>query len=179
MLLQERILQHRNSYLCAMKILMVCLGNICRSPLAEGILQKKASEAGLNWLVESAGTNGCHTGQSPHHLSQKVAKKHGVDISAQIARDFTKQDFECYDKIYVMAADVLRDVKHISGSSFYAEKIDYFLNESYPGQNLDVPDPWYGEEDGYDEVYELIDRTCTRIVENYFSKTKQTETIHG
>lgn len=158
---------------------MVCLGNICRSPLAEGILQKKAADAGLNWLVESAGTNRCHTGEPPHHLSQKVAKKHGVDISAQLARDFIPHDFERYDKIYVMAADVLRDVKRISGPSFNEKKLDFFLNEIQPGQNLNVPDPWYGEEDGYDEVYQLIDRTCTKIIENYFSKTNQTETIHG
>lgn len=161
-----------------MKILMVCLGNICRSPLAEGILQKKASSAGLNWIIESAGTNRCHTGEPPHHLSQKVARKNGVDISGQLARDFAGKDFETYDKIYVMAADVMRDVKRISGTLFNAGKIDFFLNELYPQKNLDVPDPWYGEEDGYDEVYELIDRTCTSLIENYFANTKQTAPVH-
>src|SRR5882757_6521724 len=80
-----------------MKILMVCLGNICRSPLAEGILQDKAFKAGLNWSVESAGTNSYHIGEPPHHLSQKVARQHGIDISKQRARRFVAEDFEIYD----------------------------------------------------------------------------------
>jgi protein-tyrosine phosphatase len=153
-----------------MKILMVCLGNICRSPLAEGVLQAKAKAMQLDWIVESAGTNGYHDGEAPHKLSQKVAAKHGVDISNQISRKFVAADFENYDKIYVMAADVLQDVQKIAGNKFVETKIDYFLNELNPGKNEDVPDPWYGAEDGYDEVYELIDRTCEvlllKVVEN-------------
>ena len=143
---------------------MVCLGNICRSPLAEGILQAKANALNLNWIVESAGTNGIHNGEPPHKLSQKVALKHGVDISNQISRKFVATDFENYDKIYVMAKDVLQDVKKIAGQKFEENKIDYFLNELNTGQNEDVPDPWYGNEDGYDEVYDLINRTCEAIV---------------
>src|ERR1700712_5076037 len=96
-----------------MKILMVCLGNICRSPLAEGILQERARRAGFDWIVDSAGTNGFHTGESPHPLSQKVAKLNGIDISKQISRKFTKADLELYDKIYVMADDVLQEMKRI------------------------------------------------------------------
>ncbi|MEO6537506.1 MAG: low molecular weight protein-tyrosine-phosphatase [Ferruginibacter sp.] len=157
-----------------MRILIVCLGNICRSPLAEGILQKKASEAGLAWKIESAGTNGYHCGQAPHHLSQKVAKKNGIDISQQLSRKFTKNDMAEYSRIYVMAADVLHEVKSISGKSFDEKKVDFFLNELYPGKNKDVPDPWYGDEDGYDAAYELIDAGCNAIIENYFA-TFQTE----
>ena len=100
-------------YLCAMKILMVCLGNICRSPLAEGILKKKAAEAGLHWIIDSAGTNSCHLGEAPHHLSQKVARQNGVDISKQCSRKFLGEDFECFDKIYAMAADVIEEMKWI------------------------------------------------------------------
>ena len=85
-----------------MKILMVCLGNICRSPLAEGILQDKARKAGLKWSVESAGTNGYHTGEAPHPLSQKVARINGVDISKQRSRNFVAEDFDRFDKIYAM-----------------------------------------------------------------------------
>jgi protein-tyrosine phosphatase len=147
-----------------MKILMVCLGNICRSPLAEGVLQAKAKAMQLDWIVESAGTNGFHDGEAPHKLSQKVAAKHGVDISKQISRKFVAADFERYDKIYVMAADVLQDVKKIAGDKFVETKIDYFLNELNVGKNEDVPDPWYGAEDGYDEVFEIIERTCQSIV---------------
>ncbi len=153
-----------------MKILMVCLGNICRSPLAEGILQHKAEETGLNWKVESAGTNGLHNGEAPHHLSQKVARQNGVNICNQISREFTAGDFDNFDKIYVMAEDVLADVKRIAGKKYDPTKIDFFLNELQPGKNKEVPDPWYGEEDGYLEVYELINKTCDAIIAKAISK---------
>jgi protein-tyrosine phosphatase len=150
-----------------MKILMVCLGNICRSPLAEGILAEKATQQNLNWTVDSAGTNGLHTGETPHKLSQKVALKNGIDISKQISRKFVAADFDHYDKIYVMAADVLHDVKKIAGNKFDETKIDFFLNELTPNKNDNVPDPWYGEEDGYEVVFELINKTCNVIIEKY------------
>ena len=159
-----------HNYICDMKILMVCLGNICRSPLAEGILQHKADAAGLNWKIESAGTNGLHCGEAPHHLSQKVAKQNGVNICNQVSRKFRAEDFDSFDKIYVMAADVLRDVKRMAGKKYDENKIDFFLNELQPGKNNDVPDPWYGEEDGYTEVYELIDKTCDAIIAKAISK---------
>ena len=159
-----------------MKILMVCLGNICRSPLAEGILHKRATDAGLHWVVESAGTNWFHCGEPPHHLSQKVAKKYGVDISRQLSRKFTKNDIAQFDRIYVMAADVLEEVKSISGKSFDEKKVDYFLNELHPGKNEDVPDPWNGDEDGYEEAYKLIDAACNAIIENYFATTQTEKT---
>jgi protein-tyrosine phosphatase len=152
-------------YLCAMKILMVCLGNICRSPLAEGILQQKVKQNNLNWVVDSAGTNGIHVGEAPHRLSQKVAMANGIDISQQISRQFFDSDFEKYDKIYVMASDVMNEVKRIAGQKFDPNKIKYFLNELHTGENKDVPDPWYGNEDGYVKVYDLIDKTCEAIIE--------------
>jgi protein-tyrosine phosphatase len=152
------------SYLCAMKILMVCLGNICRSPLAEGILQHKAWKAGLNWQVESAGTNGYHTGEPPHYLSIKVAGLNGIDISQQRSRKFTAADFDDYDKIYAMAEDVMDDMKRIAKNKFDIYKADLLLNEIYPGQNKDVPDPWYGPEPGYHDVFDLIDKACEKIV---------------
>src|ERR1700759_2065634 len=99
-----------------MKILMVCLGNICRSPLAEGILAHKAKEAGLNWEIDSAGTNGYHVGEAPHRLSQKVAKMKGIDICDQRARRFVAADMDRYDKIYAMADDVVDDIKRIAGT---------------------------------------------------------------
>jgi protein-tyrosine phosphatase len=150
-----------------MRILMVCLGNICRSPLAEGVLQHKVDEQNKNWKVDSAGTNGIHDGEAPHKLSQKVAKANGIDISKQVSRKFVAADFDVYDKIYVMAKDVLDDVKRIAGKKFDIAKTDLFLNELYPEKNMDVPDPWYGNEDGYINVYDLIDRTCDAIVEKY------------
>jgi protein-tyrosine phosphatase len=147
-----------------MKILMVCLGNICRSPLAEGILQDKVFKAGLNWVVESAGTNGYHTGEAPHHLSIKVASQNGIDISKQRSRKFVAEDFDRYDKIYAMAEDVMDDIKKIAKNKFDIKKADLLLNELFPQQNLEVPDPWYGPEKGYHEVYELIDKACEQVV---------------
>jgi protein-tyrosine phosphatase len=150
-----------------MRILMVCLGNICRSPLAEGILQHKAKEAGLNWTVDSAGTNSYHIGEPPHPLSQKVARLNGIDICNQRARRFVKEDIDRYDKIYAMADDVLDDIKRIAKEKYDPKKVDLFLNELYPGKNASVPDPWYGTEPGYHEVYELISNVCDEIVSKY------------
>lgn len=150
-----------------MKILMVCLGNICRSPLAEGILQHKVSRAGLNWVVDSAGTNGYHTGEAPHRLSQKVAKARGLDISAQCSRRFIAADFDTYDKIYAMARDVVDEIKWIAKDKYDASKIDLLMNEIYPGADREVPDPWYGPEPGYHEVYDMIESACEAIIEKY------------
>jgi protein-tyrosine phosphatase len=150
-----------------MKILMVCLGNICRSPLAEGILKHKAKEAGLNWTVDSAGTNNYHIGEAPHKLSQKVAKLNGIDICNQKARRFVKEDFDRYDKIYAMADDVLDDIRMIAKEKYDASKVELFLNELHPGKNASVPDPWYGEEPGFHEVYKIIDEACESIISKY------------
>lgn len=147
-----------------MKILMVCLGNICRSPLAEGILQHRAWEAGLQWSVESAGTNGYHNGEPPHRLSQKVAKLNGIDISQQRSRKFVPEDFERFDMIYAMAEDVVYEMRRIAGNRFQPEKVDLLMNVLYPGQDRDVPDPWYGAEPGYHEVFQMIDEACTRLI---------------
>ena len=150
-----------------MKILMVCLGNICRSPLAEGILQHKATAAGLNWLVDSAGTNGYHIGEAPHKLSQKVAELNGIDICQQRARQFVKEDIDRYDKLFAMADDVLEEMETIAKEKWDASKADLFLNELYPGENRSVPDPWYGTEPGFHEVYKIIDEACNAIIEKY------------
>jgi protein-tyrosine phosphatase len=150
-----------------MKILMVCLGNICRSPMAEGILQEKAFKAGLHWSVESAGTNGFHNGEAPHYLSQKVAKENGIDICNQRSRRFVAEDFDRFDKIYAMAEDVLFDIKQIARKKFNRAKVDLLLNELYPGENRDVPDPWSGPEEEYHEAFRLIDAACDAIIKKY------------
>ena len=144
---------------------MVCLGNICRSPLAEGILEHKVKKAGLNWQVDSAGTNGYHTGDPPHKLSQKIAKLNGIDICHQRARRFVKEDFNRYDKIYALADDVLDEIKYIAKEKYHPAKVDLLLNELYPGQNRSVPDPWYGTEPGYHEAYKLIEAACEKIIQ--------------
>ncbi len=153
-----------------MKILMVCLGNICRSPLAEGILDHKVKQAGLNWEIDSAATLSYHIGEAPHFLSQKVAKKNGIDISKQKARLFVKEDFDRFDKIYVMANDVMDSVKIMAQDKFNTEKVDLLLNELYPGEDKDLIDPWYGPESSFYEVFDLVDKACDKIVEQYRTK---------
>jgi protein-tyrosine phosphatase len=149
-----------------MKILMVCLGNICRSPLAEGILNEKIKSTRLDWMVDSAGTNGFHVGEPPHRLSQKVAKMNGIDISNQQCRRFVSADFDRFDIIYAMAADVIIEMKFIGKDQYKHNVVRLLLNESYPGKNRDVPDPWYGTEPGYHQVYQLIDEACEAIIGN-------------
>jgi len=149
-----------------MKILFLCLGNICRSPLAEGILQDKIKKLGLNWEIDSAGTNGFHNGEPPHHLSQKVARIHQIDISKQISRRFKVTDFDQFDHIYAMANDVIDELKRLTGARYRANKVSLILDELYPGKNQDVPDPWYGGEEGYHEVYALLDAACNAIIEH-------------
>jgi len=150
-----------------MKVLMVCLGNICRSPLAEGILRDKVEKAGLDWEIDSAGTSGYHEGDAPHYLSQKVASLNGIDICSQLCRNFIKDDIDRFDKIYVMDDDNYYEVKRISGKKWNPAKVDYILNELYPGQDRVVPDPWFGGEDGFHEVYAMLDKACDVIVKKY------------
>jgi len=150
--------------------LMVCLGNICRSPLAEGILQEKARAAGLDWTVDSAGTNGYHTGEAPHPLSQKVAGLGGIDISGQRSRRFTAADFQRFDKIYAMAGDVIDEMRRIAGRQFDPSRVELLMNEVHPGTDEDVPDPWYGPEPGYHEVYKMIDTAADHIIAKYGQK---------
>lgn len=150
-----------------MKILMVCLGNICRSPMAEGILQYKADMQNIKWQVESAGTANYHIGEEPHHLAQKVCRFNRIDISQHKGRQFVKEDMLHYDKIYVMDRSNYSDVKYISGHLFDENKIELLLNELHPGEDRNIPDPWYGSEDGYHEVFEMIDMACNQIINKY------------
>ncbi len=143
---------------------MVCLGNICRSPLAEGILRDKIEKANVNWTVDSAGTNGYHVGEAPHPLSQKVARLHGIDISKQRARQFVAEDFVRFDRIYAMAEDVIDDMRRIAKSKFDPAKLDLLMNALHPGKNEDVPDPWSGPESEYHEVYKMIEEACEALV---------------
>ena len=146
---------------------MVCLGNICRSPLAEGILQHKANRAKLGWQVDSAGTADYHIGDPAHHLSIKVAGMNGIDISHERCRQFKKEDMLEFDRIYVMDQDNYAAVKKISRNLWNENKTALILNELYAGQNLEVPDPWYGPEKGFHEVFDMLDQACDKIIEKY------------
>jgi len=162
-----------------MNILMVCLGNICRSPLAEGILQKKTKEAGLNWKIDSAGTSSYHEGDAPHVLSQKVARLYGIDISKQTCRRFVKDDMLRFDKVYVMDKEVYADVKKISGDLWDPEKATLLMNEVYPGENTEVPDPWFGGEEGYHLVFDMISEACDAIIKKYADRKAKPKTEHA
>ena len=131
----------------------------------------------MKWTIESAGTNRYHIGSPPHPLSQKVALLNGIDISQQRARSFKAEDFDIYDKIYALAEDVLDDIHRISKSKFDNTKVELLMNEVYPGKNMDVPDPYYGPEEGYHETYELIDKACDAIIEKYLISNKQYSTL--
>lgn len=150
-----------------MRILMVCLGNICRSPIAEGVMKDKINKYSLPWTVDSAGTESYHIGEAPHRFSQKVCLEHGIDVSEQVARRFIPADLSGFDKIYAMANDVYKEIKQIGGRNADISRVDYFLNELEPGSNRSVPDPWYGPEESFIAVYELIDKTCNAIIEKY------------
>jgi len=152
---------------------MVCLGNICRSPIAEGVLKAKAAEKNLGWIVASAGTESYHVGEAPHRFSQKICLAHGIDISGQRARKFSAADFSRYDKIYAMAADVYEEIRSIGGSGADMRKVDLLLNELHDNCNTSVPDPWYGGEEGYLPVFQMIDQACDAILKKYGSTALQ------
>ena len=146
-----------------MKILMVCLGNICRSPLAEGILLAKVNSRGLDIKVDSAGTGGWHVGQGPDHRALAIANKYGIDISQQQARQFSFSDFESFDIIYAMDGSNLSDIVSLANSNEDIEKVRLILNEINPEDNTPVPDPYYGGDDGFEKVYQLLDAACEII----------------
>jgi len=146
-----------------MKILMVCLGNICRSPMAEGIMQAKIEKYKLSAEVDSAGFEPFHTGDAPDHRAIKVMKMHGIDITAQRSRLFRKSDFDQFDRIYVMDSGNFNNVKSMAGSSHQMEKVDYILNILHPHSNMPVPDPYYGGEDGFEKAYQLLDAATELI----------------
>ena len=148
------------------KVLMVCLGNICRSPMAEGILRRKAEERGLNVTVDSAGTGAWHAGEPPDQRAIRTAKKFGVDISRLIARKFTEKDFSEFDRIYVMDSENYHEVLRLAQDNHHRVKVDYLLNAHEPGKNMEVPDPWFGGEEGFPDVYRLIEKACDAIVED-------------
>lgn len=145
-------------------VLMVCLGNICRSPLAEGILKSKVNPK--NVFVDSAGTAGYHLDNEPDPRSIEVAKKNGIDISKQRCRKFAVEDFDAFDVIYTMDMENFNNILKLSRSSVDDNKIRLLLSE-IDGSTKEVPDPYYGGSDGFDEVFHLIDSACEQIAKRF------------
>jgi protein-tyrosine phosphatase len=142
-----------------MKILMVCLGNICRSPLAEGVMQHMVEQEGLDWEIDSAGTGNWHIGHAPHQGSVKIARKHGIDISKQVCRQFKVTDFDEFDLVLVMDKDNLTDVLALARTEADKQKVRLFLGDG------EVPDPYYT--DRFEEAYQLIEGGCRDIIREY------------
>ncbi len=142
----------------SVKILMVCLGNICRSPLAQGLLASKLPKG--KFFVDSAGTGNWHVGKQPDQRSISTAQKNGLDISNQRGRQFTSNDFDSFDYIFVMDNTNYDDVISLSENETQKNKVHLILNELFPNENVDVPDPYSGLQNGFDMVYEMLNEAC-------------------
>lgn len=149
---------------------MVCLGNICRSPLAHGILEHKIKERGLDWTVDSCGTSGYHSGDPADPRSIEIAEHHGIDIKEQRSRKFIAHDFERFDQIYVMDSSNYQQVMAQAVSKEEKAKVELIMNEVNPGRNTAVPDPYYGEY-GFENVYQMLDDATDAILKR-FEKSK-------
>ena len=152
----------------SVKILMVCLGNICRSPIAEGIMTSKLPKN--TFVVDSCGTGNWHVGNQPDLRSISVSKKNGLDISNQKCRQIVSADFDTFDYIYVMDGSNYSDVVALSQNDSQKNKVALILNELFPNENRDVPDPYFGLENGFELVYEMLDETCEVISKKLIEK---------
>ncbi|MBU6340704.1 MAG: low molecular weight phosphotyrosine protein phosphatase [Bacteroidetes bacterium] len=149
-----------------MRILMVCLGNICRSPLAEGILQHLADSRALNWQVDSAGTGSWHVGDPPDQRSISVARLHGIDIGKQRGRQIRAQDLDVFDRIFVMDLQNQRDVLRLCQTETQQNKVELILESVAPGTSAIVPDPYY-DDNAFEPTYQLLWEACTGIIERF------------
>jgi len=147
-----------------MKILVVCLGNICRSPLAEGILLHLVNEKKLPLTIDSAGTSNYHIGEAPDARTTANAKKHKIDLSPLRARQFVVEDFDLFDKIYVMDKSNLQNVLKLARHDEDKQKVDLFLNISHPNENMEVPDPYFGGEAGFENVFQLVWNASEKLI---------------
>ena len=141
------------------RVLMVCLGNICRSPLAEGILKSKVDPNKV--IVDSAGTGNYHVGGLPDSRSIAIAQKHLLDITDQRCRQFRVSDFDEFDLIYVMDNSNRRDVLSLARNENDRAKVKLMLNEIFPNENVDVPDPYTGGDFGFENVYKMLEEACS------------------
>jgi protein-tyrosine phosphatase len=147
-----------------MKILMVCLGNICRSPMAEGILRKKAESLELDITIDSAGTGEWHVGEHPDKRAIQTAHILGVDISKLVARQFSESDFDDFDRIYVMDYSNYYTVIDLARNDKDKQKVFLLLNADEPESNREVPDPYFGRGDGFEKVFLMMEKACEAIV---------------
>ncbi len=153
------------------KILFVCMGNICRSPSAEGILVNKVKTESIDkkFIIDSCGTHGYHEGQGPDPRSIEVALLRGIDIRHQVARRIEAKDFEFFDLILPMDNNNLELLKNIS-DPIYHHKILLFLEFSQQSDYIEVPDPYYGGDSGFDLVLDLLDEAAEGLINHLVNK---------
>ena len=147
-----------------MNVLMVCLGNICRSPLAHGILESKAPE---DWYIDSAGTSGWHEGERPDTRSIITAKGRGLNIDQQRSRPFVVEDFERFDVIFAMDSANYTNITRLAPDEASKAKVRLIMNEAYPGENRQVPDPYTGGQRGFEDVYDMLDLAIEKFLEQH------------
>ena len=150
-----------------MKILFVCIGNICRSPIAEGVFNALSAQEGASITADSAGTHNYHVGETPHSDSIKVCAKNGIAINQQRARQITATDLNDFDYIYTLATDVHADVLALCKTDAQRAKIKLLLDVLYPRQNRSVKDPWYGDYKDYEDVFTEIQSACKALLHQY------------
>lgn len=155
-----------------MKVLMVCLGNICRSPMAQGILEYKLKQVGLSNEVEvdSAGTSDYHIGDPPDSRAIAKCKEHKMNISRYTGRQFEREDYDRFDRIFAMDFSNYQNMLQLSRSKEDQKKLELILNLSNPDSNMSVPDPYYGGESGFENVYKLLDAACDVLIEQIQSE---------
>ncbi len=152
---------------------MVCHGNICRSPMAKAIMIKKLQELGRSDIeVDSAGVSAQHAGEPPDHRTIKNAATHGIDVTSYRARQFRESDFDAFDRIYVMDSANYADISLIADNPDRMNKVNLFLETAHPGSNASVPDPWYGDEAGFEKVYKILDKGCNAIAKQIMNHNK-------
>lgn len=150
-----------------MRIIMVCLGNICRSPLADGLMRKKIADQKLDAEVDSAGTGDWHIGEAPDPRMIETAKNRGLDISMLRGRQFQVEDYDEFDKIYVMDQSNYQNVVKLAQTHDHKKKVELILNEITPGSDAEVPDPYFGGDDGFKHVFELLDNATDQIIKKH------------
>ena len=147
-----------------MNVIMVCLGNICRSPLAHGILESKAPK---DWYIDSAGTSGWHEGERPDTRSIITAKGRGLNIDQQRSRPFLAEDFERFDVIFAMDSSNYTNITRLAPDEASKAKVRLIMNEAYPGENRQVPDPYTGGQRGFEDVYDMLDLAIEKFLEQH------------